>query len=42
MALEAVVDLMMGAMGDVVSMVAGHQHLMDTDAPPSVMWSEGC
>lgn len=41
-ALEAVVDSLMGAVGDVVSTVAGHQLLMDTVAPPSVMWGEGC
>lgn len=47
MALEAaVVDSVMGAtvvvVGDVVGMVAGHQHLTDTDALPSVIWGEGC
>ncbi|KAH7633855.1 hypothetical protein B0T09DRAFT_319148 [Sordaria sp. MPI-SDFR-AT-0083] len=44
--LEAMVDTTTGAVvvvvGDAVTMVAGHQHLMDTDAPPSVMGREGC
>lgn len=38
-ALEAAVD---SEMGDVVSMVAGHPHLTDMDAPPSMMRRERC